>query len=101
MDLLTQQMLDKLSVNFYVYVTNVLNTKNVINVYPVTGNAFNDGFLQTQDAQTVIAGPTYTQRFADLYNALNLANRQSAIGNLGYDLFGVPRQLRAGLSVNF
>jgi hypothetical protein len=97
----TVQMLDKLSVNFYVYVTNVLNTKNVINVYPVTGNAYNDGFLQTQDAQTVIAGPTYTQRFADLYNALNLANRQSAIGNLGYDLFGVPRQLRAGLSVNF
>jgi hypothetical protein len=97
----TVEMFDKLDVNFYVYVTNLLNTKNVINVYTYTGNAYNDGFLQRPDAQTVVAGPTYTQRFADLYSALNLANRQANINQLGFDLFGVPRQLRAGLSVNF
>jgi hypothetical protein len=97
----TVEMFDKLDVNFYVYVTNLLNTKNVINVYTYTGNAYDDGFLQRPDAQTVVAGPTYTQRFADLYSALNLTNRQANINQLGFDLFGVPRQLRAGLSVNF
>ena len=97
----TVQMLDKLSVNFYVYVQNLLNTKNVTNVYTYTGNAYDDGFLQRSDAQTILAGPTYTNRFADLYNALNLSNREAWIRTFGSDLFGIPRQLRAGLSINF
>ena len=97
----TVQMLDNLSVNFYVYVTNVLNTKNVINVYPITGNAYDDGFLDSENATSIVIGPTYTQRFADLYRALNLTNRQHILNQLGFDIFGVPRQLRAGLSINF
>ncbi len=88
-------------VNFYVYVQNVLDTKNVINVYNKTGNAYDDGFLASSDAQTIIAKSRYTQRFADLYRALNLGNREAAISQKGYDMFGTPRQLRAGVLINF
>jgi len=88
-------------VNIYVYVQNVLNTKNVTNVYYATGNAYNDGFLQSSVAQKLIASATYTQRFADLYQAIDLANRQANFNRNGFDLFGTPRQLRAGILINF
>jgi hypothetical protein len=88
-------------VNFYVYVTNLLNTKNVINVYQKTGNAYDDGFLQSSDGKSIISKERYTERFADLYRALNLGNRQSAFANYGYDLFSAPRQIRVGVKVNF
>ena len=87
--------------NFYVVVQNLLNTKNVINVYDKTGNAFNDGFLDSKDGQQIIAGSRYTERFADLYRAINYGNRQAAYSVYGYDLFGPPRQMRAGILVNF
>lgn len=90
-----------LDVNFYVYVQNLLNTKNVINVYDFTGNGYNDGFLETSDAQQVIAGSNYTQRFVDLYQALNLTNRQHLLAVKGIDIYGSPRQLRAGVFINF
>lgn len=89
----------KFDVNFYVYVQNVFDTKNVINVYQKTGNAYSDGFLKTTDVQTII--DKYTPRFADLYQALNYGNREAAMTTYNYDLFGQPRQLRAGVLVNF
>ena len=91
----------KLDVNFYVRVTNLLNTQNVINVYDQTGNAYDDGFLGTADGQNLVQNPVYTSRFGDLYRVLNLANRESSLANLGLDNFGTPRQLRAGLLINF
>lgn len=90
-----------LDVNFYIYVQNLLNTKNAINVYDKTGNAYNDGFLDTEDAQTLLANARYTERFADLYRALNYGNRWASYSVYGYDLFGQPRQLQAGILVNF
>lgn len=87
--------------NFYVYVQNLLNTKNVLNVYDKTGNAYNDGFLDSPDGQQIITGARYTERFADLYRALNYDNRQAAFNVYGYDLFGAPRQLRIGVLVNY
>jgi hypothetical protein len=86
-----------LEVNFYVSVTNLLDTKNVINVYDKTGNAFNDGFLDSPEGQQIISGARYTERFADLYRAMNYGNRQAAQNVYGYDLFGPPRQLVAGI----
>jgi len=38
-----------LNTEIYIYVQNVLNTKNVINVYRRTGNASDDGFLNNPD----------------------------------------------------
>lgn len=87
--------------NFYVAIQNLLDTKNVLNVYDKTGNAYNDGFLESKDGQQIIAGSRYTERFADLYRAINYGNRQAANSVYGYDLFGLPRQMRLGVFVNF
>lgn len=93
--------ISNLDLNIYVYVMNVLNTKNVINVYDKTGNAYDDGFLASPDAATIIAKPRYTERFADLYNALNLGDREAALTLKGFDMFGTPRQIRVGALINF
>jgi len=84
-----------------VQVQKLLNTQNAINVYDKTGNAYDDGFLSTTDAQTLIAGQRYTERFADLYRAINLENRQAAFNVYGFDIFSAPRQLIAGVLINF
>ena len=93
--------IDRLDFNIYVQVQNLLNTKNAINVYDKTGNAYDDGFLSTTDAQTLIANQRYTERFADLYRSLNLENRQAAFNVYGFDIYSVPRQLIAGVLINF
>ena len=88
-------------VNFYIYVQNILNIKNVINVYDQTGNGYNDGFLASPDAAGIEAKPDYTQRFVDLYKALNLTNREHILNVKAVDTYGLPRQLRAGIFINF
>jgi outer membrane receptor protein involved in Fe transport len=88
--------------NIYLIVLNLLNTKNVNNVYLATGNAYNDGFLQTSDAQSIIKNSNYGERFADLYKSLNLTNRQNTLaGNGGLDLFSNPRQIRLGILISY
>ena len=84
-----------LDVNFYVYVQNVLNTKNVINVYDRTGNGYDDGFLNS------IPGQAQTPEFKDLYTNLNLGNQQAAQLVKRVNIFSPPRQLRAGVLINF
>lgn len=86
--------------NFYIYVQNLLNTKNVINVYDQTGNGYDDAFLSSSDAANIIAGSRYTERFADLYQTINLTNRQHYLDAKGFDVFSMPRQIRAGVLVN-
>jgi hypothetical protein len=87
--------------NFYIIVRNLLNTKNVENVYLATGNAYDDGFLQTTDAQAIINNPQYGNRFVDLYRINNLENRQATLNGTGLDLFSTPRQIRVGLFISY
>ena len=87
--------ISKLDVNFYVYVMNVLNTKNVINVYDRTGNGYDDGFLDSNPGQAE------SPEFRDLYTNLNLGNQQAALTVKNINIFSPPRQLRAGVLINF
>lgn len=88
-----------LNFNFYIYAQNLLNTKNVVNVYDQTGNGYDDNFLGSSDAQSIITSSRYTERFVDLYQAVNLDNRQAFNSLKGIDVFAAPRQLRAGVLV--
>ncbi|HET6566983.1 MAG TPA: TonB-dependent receptor [Rhodothermales bacterium] len=84
----------------YGYVTNLLNRKNVLNVYLRSGSPYSDNFLTTPElSEKIIAGqgPEYVK----YYQALNLQNRQSYIGATGNDLFAQPRQFRLGVRVDF
>ncbi len=78
------------------YVQNLLNTKNVINVYRRSGNAFDDGFLSNPD----LSGPIVAsngQGYVDLYRAINLVNGRHYRNTTGNNLYGTPRQIRFGM----
>lgn len=102
----TISIADMFDVNFYVYVMNLLDTKNVLNVYSRSGNANDDGFLSNPAlSQAIIAGQG--PRYVPLYQAINNQNRQhywqDQLGSVadvtGGDLYGTPRQVRVGVSV--
>jgi hypothetical protein len=92
--------LGPLSANFYIYIQNLLNTKNVINVYRRSGNAEDDGYLSNPTlSSSVIAsqGP----RYVEMYRAINLALGQHYRTVTGNDLWSNPRQMRFGVRLEY
>ncbi len=86
-----------LNANIYVWVVNVLNTKNVVAVNNVSGDAYDTGYLTSPSGAQVVKGirenygGQVAQQFVDLYKALNYNS-----GN-----FGTPRQIRLGIRLNY
>jgi len=79
------------SLNIYIQTLNVLNAKNIINVYDVTGNADDDGFLAASYQQQFIVNQVDENSFRDLYN-VKLQN--------GFN-YALPRRIRLGIQLNF
>ena len=73
--------------NFYVYVTNLLNSELVNAVWEATGRPDNDGYLDSPQAQGFLNNPAYTPNY--LLRINNPFN------------YGPPRQVRFGVKVNF
>lgn len=73
----------------YLWINNLLNTKNVISVYPATGLPDVDGYFAIQDGQTW--EHTYGPEARKLYDYLT--------NNLGN--FGSPRIIRLGAKLIF
>ena len=76
-----------LGLNVYVQILNVLDRRNVFDVYPYTGSAEDDGYLTSAQAQNVIQSQVNTQSFIDLYN----------IRMVDPFNFSLPRQIRLGM----
>ena len=87
-----------LNTEFYVYVQNVLNTRNVLNVYRRTGNAFDDGFLNNPDLSSGAIAAN-GQQYVDLYTQANLVDGRAYRNVTGNNLWGTPRQIRFGVKV--
>ncbi len=88
------------NVKVYATITNLLNTKHIINVYNRTGDAYDDGFLTDPALSSKIIegrGATYVE----MYQKINLENRQHWLNDHGWDLFGTPREIKTGISVSF
>ncbi|MFL3026376.1 MAG: carboxypeptidase regulatory-like domain-containing protein [Candidatus Neomarinimicrobiota bacterium] len=88
------------NVKVYATITNLLNTKHIINVYNRTGDAYDDGFLNDPDLSSLIIegrGPEYVE----MYRKVNLDNRNHWLNDHGFDLFGVPREFKTGIQVSF
>jgi hypothetical protein len=88
--------------NFKVYatITNLLNTKHIINVYNRTGDAYDDGFLSDPALSALIIegrGPEYVE----MYQKINLANRNHWLNDHSFDMFGIPREIKTGIQVSF
>ena len=79
------------AVNVYLQVLNLLNSKNITNVYAATGNANDDGYLSAPEWQREINSMVDPQAFIQMY---------SLIVNSGYN-YSMPRHIRLGLSFNF
>ena len=78
-------------INAYILVQNLLDSKNVVDVYRATGNPDDDGYLTAAEAQTSINGLACPECFRDLYS----------IKVNDPDNYQLPRRARLGVSLNF
>lgn len=81
----------KKRLNVYLQVLNVLNTKNVMDVYRATGDPTDDGYLSSSIAQLQLSQVISRQSFIDMYN-VHLINPTN---------YSLPRRVRIGLSLDF
>lgn len=75
----------------YLWVDNLLDSDNVVTVYRSTGSPYTTGFLNTPSGEKVVLDSKYPELFKGDYELLekNPSN------------FGIPRQIKLGLKVNF
>jgi len=85
--------------NLYVYAMNLTNKRNVENVYMRTGNAWDDGFKSDTQTSASIASANGGELFWAMYDAINLSGNGNH--SLSGRLFGLPRQIRAGVRLEF
>ncbi|MCB0277660.1 MAG: hypothetical protein KDI06_22790, partial [Calditrichaeota bacterium] len=91
----------KMEATVYMRVTNLFNTRNVLNVYDRSGNADDDGFLSNTTLSEDFIEANGGQRYVDLYQALNLNNGQSYWDRLNLQLWDHPRQIFLGFRLNY
>lgn len=92
---LAPQGKNPLNLNIYFRVSNVLNRKNIIGVYPATGSPTDDGYLATAQGQSIIENAASTGRNPDAY----LASYSWAVRNANN--FTLPRRLYVGAVFEF
>jgi outer membrane receptor protein involved in Fe transport len=78
-------------VNVYVNVTNLLNSKNILQVYNATGDPDDDGYLTSSKYQQEIRNQLDPEAFIQMYQIY--VNRGSH--------YSTPRQIKVGASFNF
>jgi hypothetical protein len=81
----------KLALNVYLQIQNVLNTQNIIAVYRATGNANDDGFLQSANGKQLSASQVDQQAFVDQYY-IKMQNPNN---------YSLPRRSRLGIRLDF
>jgi len=79
------------SFNVYIQFQNLFDTRNVVGVYRATGNADDDGFINSPDGVLLVNSQTSPEAFRDQY-ALKVQNP---------DNYSLPRRTRLGLSFDF
>ncbi|MCB0636461.1 MAG: TonB-dependent receptor, partial [Lewinella sp.] len=86
---------DGIGLNIYCRISNLLDRRNVLNVYSVTGSAEDDGFLRSSFGQDKVAGIEASPRSLDSY----LASYQWLL--LNPDFFSLPRRIFVGAIMDF
>jgi len=79
------------TINVYLEILNLLNTQNVLGVYPATGSPTDDGYLTAPEYQNQISQQASPESYRDYY---------SIWVNNPYN-YATPRQTRLGLMFNF
>lgn len=86
---------NNLNLNIYARVANVLDRRNVINVYPVTGSPEDDGFLQSSLGADQLESIRNSSRLVESY----LASYQWRLLNPNF--FSLPRRIFVGAIFDF
>ncbi len=79
------------NLNVYLLINNLLNTKNIIDVYRFTGNPDDDGFLQANEFRQLIESQIDPESFRQLYT---LKSNDPAH-------FGLARTIQLGVRFDF
>ncbi|MCX6257668.1 MAG: hypothetical protein NTW49_07225 [Bacteroidia bacterium] len=82
----------EMNLNVYLEITNLLNTQNIINVYSSTGNPNDNGFLAAAANQPFINSQVDAVAYRNYYS-------MAYFNNPGF--YGLPRQIRFGISLGF
>ena len=77
--------------NIYLLVRNLFNTVNILNVYRATGNVDDDGYLNAAEFQNAISTQNSEETFR-YYYAMKANNPYN---------YGIPRQIRLGIKLDF
>lgn len=92
----------------FMRVTNLFNTRNVLNVYQASGSGEDDGFISNEvyssDFVTLYGGDVNDNDiddYVELYNAVNIQNDEAYRTQIGGRLISAPRQIFVGFTVNF
>jgi hypothetical protein len=81
-----------LMLNVALWCNNLLNTRNIISVFPYTGQPMDDGFLNSPQGQLLVRNQIDAQSYTDLYKILLNSNT----GRLGG-----PRTVRLIVRMEF
>jgi len=81
----------RLGLTAFLYIQNLLNTKDVLGVYGYTGRPDSDGWIASPNGQVEASVKPSPQSYSDLYN----------LSRLDQDLLNNPRRINLGISLNF
>jgi len=83
--------MSSLGVDVYVWVLNLFNTRNYMDVYASSGQAGNTRWLSTPDGQDYLQTSTFPSNVESLYR----------LAEMDPTRYGIPRQVRIGCALNF
>lgn len=87
----TFKVLGNILVTPYLWIDNLFDADNVINVYRSTGSPWTTGYLNTPKGKATMLSQRYPELYAADYTTLERNPNN----------FGIPRQIKLGLKVNF
>ncbi len=100
----TFRLTDRLALNASVFVINLLDTRNIQNVFLRTGTATDDGYLSNPAlGQPLIQ--TFGPQYAALYQAINIDYYERYLNAVFLNtvpyMYGPPRQIRFGIRLEY
>ncbi len=87
----TFKALGNMLITPYIWIDNVFDADNVVDVYRSTGSPWTTGYLKTAKGQAVLNSQKYPEYYQADYETLERNPNN----------FGIPRQIKLGLKVNF
>ena len=81
----------EIGISIYVYIQNLINTQNILTIFPYTLNPNDDGYIKSAVGSLNVSAQTSPQAYKDLYKA--------KVNNP--DNYSLPRRIYLGATLNF